>query len=406
MWQKAAKSYIDSGELVAIGVVQEQHPDRTRLYRQWRELEWPIMVDTLNTLDFIQVVPVPVGIDESGVVAYPRFSPNQLEEFMASESKGVDVAEDYNRAGEPDFDRLRAAATSVNTSENWTRLGAAHFHRSGGSELQEAIDAFERAVELDPSDGQAHFSLGAALRRRYETSARRPGDAQSAVEHWGRALAVNPNHYIWRRRIQQYGPRLDKPYNFYFWVEQARVDIRARGAEPIALAAEPMGSELAPPQRQASTTVEPAPPNPDPEGKIHRDAKSLVGVEAMVTPARVMPGKRIRARVTFRLNEDSHPLWNNEADDLMLWVDLPEGLGIHDAKLSFPNPKEPETRELRTLEFEVSIAEDFAEKTVQAHAYALYYVCEDEGGVCYYLRQDFELGFAVDSSAPKIGQGR
>jgi hypothetical protein len=38
---------------------------------------------------------------------------------------------------------------------------------------------------------------------------------QKAVQYWTMALDMDSNQYIWRRRIQQYGPRLEKPYSFY-----------------------------------------------------------------------------------------------------------------------------------------------------------------------------------------------
>ncbi|MFB3067037.1 MAG: TlpA family protein disulfide reductase, partial [Planctomycetota bacterium] len=50
-----------------IGIVQEQHPDRARLYKQWRQLNWPILVDSLNLLG-LRAVPKLVALDESGVV--------------------------------------------------------------------------------------------------------------------------------------------------------------------------------------------------------------------------------------------------------------------------------------------------------------------------------------------------
>ena len=43
--------------------------------------------------------------------------------------------------------------------------------------------------------------------------------------------------------MQQYGPRLDKPYPFYDWVETAREEIRARGETPSPLRVEPAGAE-------------------------------------------------------------------------------------------------------------------------------------------------------------------
>ena len=402
MWQKAVRPYIESGDMIAIGVVQEQHPDRTRLYRQWRELDWPIFVDSMNTIDHVTVVPVPMAIDEAGVVVHTRFNPSQLDDFIKTEHEALDVPADYNRVPEPDIESLRAAAERSQTADAWLDLGRAEFNYGSKNDIGRSILALKRAVEIDASSGAAHFALGAALRRRYETQFREPADAQKAVEQWGHALEINPNHYIWRRRIQQYGPRLDKPYNFYFWVAQAREDIRARGEEPIRLAAEPMGSEIAPPARAAAKSRRIKLKNPDPRGRINRDLKHLVEVEPMLTPARVQPGHRARVRMTFRLNESTRPLWNNEADDLVLWVDLPDGLTMVEGDLAFPNPEQPETRELRHIEFEVALAETLAGQTLEFPGYALYYVCEDEGGVCYYLRNDFSVSLTVDPDAPTL----
>ena len=81
-----------------------------------------------------------------------------------------------------------------------------------------------------PWYGPLQFRLGVAQRFQFDSSGgARTEDFQQAAEAWTRALASNPNQYIWRRRIQQYGPGLDKPYPFYDWVTQARDAIEARG---------------------------------------------------------------------------------------------------------------------------------------------------------------------------------
>lgn len=402
MWQKAVQPYIESGDMVAIGVVQEQHPDRTRLYRQWRQLDWPIFVDATNVIDHVTVVPIPIAIDEAGMIVHSRFRPAQLDTFIKTERESLDIPADYNRVPEPDIDSLRATAERTKTAKAWLDLGRAYFDYGTEDALNHSVAALARAVELDASSGSAHFSLGAALRRRYETKYRLPTDAQTAVEHWGHALEINPNHYIWRRRIQQYGPRLDKPYNFYFWIEQARADIRARGEQPIRLAAEPMGSEIAPPAKAGVKTPRIKLKNPDPRGRINRDQKHLVAIEPLLTPARVQPGHRARVRVTFRLNESTHPLWNNEADNLMIWVGLPDGLTMVEGDFAYANPELPETRELRHVEFEVAVVESLSEQKLEFPGYALYYVCEEEGGVCYYLRNDFTVALTIDPEAPTL----
>ncbi len=385
--------------MIAIGVVQEQHPDRTRLYRQWRQLKWPIFVDSMNTLEHIQVVPVPVAIDPSGMVIHDKFKPDQLETFMRTEWEMLDIPEDYNRVT-----RTVPSAKPLDdaTAATWHVWARDIFNLGQAEEIDKVVGALETAAKLTPGDGAIQFSLGTALRRRYEGPYRKPLDNQRAVEHWGLALDANPNHYIYRRRLQQYGPRLDKPYNFYFWVQEARADIRARGEDPFPLTAEPMGSEIAQPERKASTKSVVGLENVDPQGRINRDKKQLVCIEPLVTPSRVRPGHRLRARITFRLNEQSKPWWNNEADNIAIWVDVPDGFTLTENSLSISSPEAPETRELRQAELELEVDANHAEGVVTIPAYALYYVCEDSGGVCYYFRQDFALTVTIDADAPTL----
>ena len=63
--------FVDNGELVVLGVVQEQHAKRAELYAQWRQLQWPILYDPINKLG-LEAVPVPVAIDENGIVRKVR----------------------------------------------------------------------------------------------------------------------------------------------------------------------------------------------------------------------------------------------------------------------------------------------------------------------------------------------
>ena len=370
-----------AGKVVAIGVVQEQHPDRARLYRQWRKLDWPILVDSLNLLD-LAAVPVPMGIDESGIVRVTRPRPRTfVRDFIERDFERTPVAKSFHRAREKDLDP-----------------GAREFLFGNPAE---AVALFEKAVKKNPGSGRAHFRLGTVLRRRADSSGRMPGDGQRSVEEWGAALSRNPNQYIWRRRIQQYGPRLDKPYNFYSWVARARREIRARGEKPVELAAEPGGAEIQSPKRRASGE-RPGIPDPDPKGRILRDKDRLVRIETMVTPARVRPGHRIRVRATFRVDAGTRPWWNNEASILTLCPEFPGAVTPEEGRFEVPPPKEAETREVRVLEFEARIAEDAKSGKVTIPAYALYGVCEDAGGVCMFLRQDLKFTFRIDPTAPKI----
>ena len=68
-----------------LGVIQEQHADRCRLFQQWKGLEFPIVQDALNQ-NAISVVPVVMLIDEHGVVRSLRPNPRTLvAEFIEKE---------------------------------------------------------------------------------------------------------------------------------------------------------------------------------------------------------------------------------------------------------------------------------------------------------------------------------
>ena len=125
----------------------------------------------------------------------------------------------------------------------------------------EAIAAYQQAIRLNREDGNAHFRLVVSYRRRHDSDLRQSDDFQTAVNHWGHALDLDPNQYIWRRRIQQFGPRLAKPYPFYDWVSTARREISARGETPSVLVTEPGGAEIASPQKvfEAGTNGKPNP---------------------------------------------------------------------------------------------------------------------------------------------------
>ncbi|HLF93499.1 MAG TPA: hypothetical protein VJB14_08550 [Planctomycetota bacterium] len=378
-WREAVEPFVKSGQLVAIGVVQEQHPDRARLYKQWRKLEWPIYIDALNTLG-LQAVPVPLGLDESGIVRLDgRITKESVKEFV---EKSPPKSPGAPRAGEPE-----GADRDFLFGE-------------GADSLDRAIAGYEKAVKADPKDARAQFRLGVAFRARYDTPRRKPGDVQKAVEHWENALGLNPNQYIWRRRIQQFGPRLDKPYDFYFWVEQARKDILARGEKPVDLVVEPMGSEIAPPSKgEAAGAV--AVPDPDPQGKIHRDDR-FVSAEPVTVPARVRPGSRVRVRVTFRLNESAKGHWNNEGDPLALSVKLPGSVTLMEGGFHGPRPKEATSSEVRVLEFEAEVSKEAPPGVLEIPAYAVYDVCEDVNGTCRHVRQDVTITVVVDPAAPRL----
>ena len=253
-----------------LGVTQEQHADRCRLFAQWKRFDWPILHDPINLLE-APAVPIVVAIDEHGIVRAVRPRPETFAAEFLDKTFTDDAPPGAPRsAGPPDPASLRRKAEANPDAGAWRAVGDALTIWGGAERLDQAIDAYARALALDPSDKNALFRLGVAHRMRHESAGRRPGDFQAAIDAWGRALELDPNQYIWRRRIEQYGPRLAKPYAFYDWVVQAKAEISRRGETPVPLTVEPYGSELAGPVRDVLAEAS-APVEPDPKGQIHRD---------------------------------------------------------------------------------------------------------------------------------------
>jgi hypothetical protein len=390
VWHERTRRWAEDGRLVLLGVTQEQHADRCRLFAQWRQFGWPILHDPINVLKS-EAVPIVRAIDEHGIVRLERPDPDTFEaDFLdrdfADDAPPTDQDHD---PGAPDPDALLRLAREADDADSWRSAGDALTIWAGASRVDEAVGAYERAVEIDRSDKHAWFRLGVALRMRDESPDRRPGDFQAAVDAWSRALSIDPNQYIWRRRIEQYGPRLAKPYPFYDWVDEARAAIEDRGETPVTLSEEPSGSEIASPVREVVAQAAP-PANPDPEGRINRDESGLIEAEVVVIPTRVLPGESARVHVYLRPASARSAHWNNESTPLQLWVSSPEGWTI-DTPLMEAKPGEgAESTEARHLDFEVKVPPS-ASGTTRLDAFALYNVCEQAGGTCLFLRKDLTL---------------
>ncbi len=390
------KDWVRRGKLVVLGIAQEQHPDRCQLFAQWHKMDWPILHDPVNTMG-VNAVSVETAIDEYGIVRSLKPNAETLEEQFLDKSFAPGPAELSKKPVKPtrpDLKALRRRAEQDRSFDAWLRLGDALVLWKGPADVNKAIKAYTQALKIKPDDGDAHFRLGVCYRIRYESKQRESGDFQKAVDHWSKALAINPNQYIWRRRIQQYGPRLNKPYPFYDWVETAIRQVKARGDQPVKLKILPMGSEIAAPaggfeaeQRDVKS--------PDPQGLISRDTKNLILTEVTVIPPRVKPKGTVRVHITLRPNEKFEAHWNNEAQPLKLWVDPPPGWKVQPQLMTAPQGDKPETSEPRHLEFEIYTAPN-ATGSTKLNAYTLYYVCQGLRGTCYFLRQDIPITVTID----------
>ena len=106
-----------------VGIIPEQHPDRTRLFMQWKQMDWPILVDSYNLLA-VTKVPITLFIDEFSVIRriQPRYE--ELEDFLAQSFQPQNPSS-QQESRLPDLSQL----------EQQTLQGAAASWRSYGSAL-------------------------------------------------------------------------------------------------------------------------------------------------------------------------------------------------------------------------------------------------------------------------------
>ena len=377
-----------------IGIIQEQHSDRCELFAQWKQFDWPILHDPINVLN-TTAVPIVVALDEHGITRLTRPQPGQFESDFLNQRFTEDAPREPQASLTPlrDASKLASTARESGQAADWRAFGDSLALWQAPQRIDEAISAYERALALDDTDLAAHFRLGVCLRMRHENELRQADDFPRAGAAWEQALAGNPNQYIWRRRIQQYGPRLMKPYPFYDWVERAEDDITSRGEIPIALAVRPSGAEIAEPSREFLTD-ESAAIAPDPKGAVFRDTRELIKPTVTVVPSRVAPGSTARVHVSFVPNARRKSHWNNESEPLRLWIEPPERGRVAVQLLATTPAATAISSEVRRLDFEVQVPES-SKTAVKLSTYALYYVCEDVDGQCLFLRQDIPIEIPV-----------
>ena len=48
VWYRELDELRRSGDVKIVGLIQEQHADRCALFLQWKQMDFPVLVDSLN----------------------------------------------------------------------------------------------------------------------------------------------------------------------------------------------------------------------------------------------------------------------------------------------------------------------------------------------------------------------
>ncbi len=383
-WHDALLPWRDDDGLAVIGITEEQHPARCRLFAQWKGLDWPILWDPFNLTES-KVVPLHVLIDEHGIVRGVNPTAEALEEFLLGEFPAPTTPRAEHDAGAT---LLEVGAHAQGSFEDLHARALSDLLWRVPGRMDAAVDTLERQAIERADDPRYAFRAGVARRMRYDSVEREPGDFQAALDHWTRALAGDPNQYIWRRRIQQYGPRMDKPYPFYDWIATAQREITARGEVPCELRAALTPVELA--QPADFRAGDGGASEPDPSGRIQRADDGWIAVESAVA-FDTSASSRV-ASLHFALRPRAgRAHWNNEAEPTIVWLDADAAHGRLDRQLleSTSRPTAAVSDELRSFTAELELADGV--DTAVVRGYALTYVCEDVDGTCLFVRRDFAV---------------
>lgn len=420
VWHAKTKELVAKGELAIIGVTQEQHPDRCALFAQWQGFEFPVLWDPFG-LTGLSVVPVLTGIDEAGIVRLVRPHPKKFQEqfvggFMGREAGPRAASVPGFRASLPDLpgsqaeDPGQVSANDARRSVSRLLFGgvAARTIDSDVMTLEAWADRTQRARD--------RFHAGVARRLRFDGPSARAEDFQAAADAWHGALAADPNQYIWRRRIQQWGPRLDKPYAFYDWVPRAIAEIKARGEVPGEVAVPLSASEVSTKNRAAPAPLGEA-AEPDPKGRLARDNGGLVRVETAALLHTGIAGRKMRtppgsSQIHVTLRPRGGAKWSRDAEPPSLWLPVPDGWTAVRSLHSFPVPANggPALGAPLRVDFEVSTptiplgppkegSPPALDSTLSG--YVTYSICLPDG-TCVFRRQAVEVTIPLPQP-PRFG---
>ena len=157
----------------------------------------------------------------------------------------------------------------------------------------------------------------------------------------------------------------------------------------------PEGAEIAKPAK-GFDAADPA-AEPDPTGRVMRIEPESVTAEVTVVPRRAAGTNSPCACGLPDRFGAKKVHWNNEADPLQVWLDPPDNWVVSTRLLTAPLPEAGGVAEDRRIEFEVKVPAT-ATATETIRGYALFHVCDDEGGVCRFARLDIHVDVPVARS--------
>lgn len=382
VWHERTKKLRAAGKVTVIGVAQEQHADRCLLFARWKGIDFPILWDPFN-MTGTKVVPRVTLIDEHGIVRATRASIASFEEdFVGETFPKPDKPVPRVPKGKPGT--LVDVTLAEKGSPAYAYFDAlSAFLWPAGRDGEQAKLAVAAYAEANPEDAAAQWRLGVVYRMRHDSFERTLGDFQHAVDQWRTGVELDPSHYIYRRRVEQYGPLLTKPYPFYPWIPEAR---KALGAKAPSLVAEPTGTEMA--GRRVLDPDAAGLPEPDTE-KADRSIADGLRLEATVVYMATREG-RLAARIHLHLIPAGNRvlLWDAAAP-IHVHIEPPKGpytleSNTHVTRVRGTDPAE----EIATLDFEAQFQPGKAE-AIEFDGYVLYRARTAPGAPSRLLLQSF-----------------
>ena len=385
VWHARTQKLRDEGKLKVIGITQEQHADRCLLFARWKGFDWPILWDPFN-LTSTKVVPRVTLIDEHGIVRATRASMATFEEeFVHKTFPKPDKAAPLAPKGKAGtLVQVARAKEGSPTYRYYDAMSALLWPR--GRDGERAKTDLLTHAEANPKDAAAQWRLGVAYRMRHDSLERSLGDFQHAVDQWRLGIELDPSHYIYRRRLEQYGPLLTKPYPFYPWIPEAR---KALGAKAPPLRAEPTGSEMG-----GRVTLD-----PDRDGgkapdtsKADKSVKDALRLEPTVVWMATRKGQ-LAARVHLHILPSGNRvmLWDGTAGPVIVYMEPPEGpFEFTSNRLEGTLHGKDPAEEIVEIDFEVQI-EPGKKAWFEFSGYILYHARTEPRGASRQFLQRFEL---------------